>query len=85
MDCRQTRELLWDLYEGELGKDATREVLAHIEKCPQCAREAEKCRLLTGALSRRPIVRAPEAASAAVLSRVRPIARRRRAFMGTPL
>ncbi len=80
MDCHETRELLWDLYEGELGKDATQKVLAHIEKCPECAREAEKCSLLNGALSRRPIIKAPAAATAAVLERVRPIARRRRAL-----
>ncbi len=80
MNCREAKDIIWDLYEGTLPEKARREVLSHLEACPECARAAAKCRLVNNALSPRPLLRAPEAATATVIERVRPIARRRRAL-----
>jgi anti-sigma factor RsiW len=80
VNCREAKDILWDLYEGTLPEGVRREVQAHLGACPECARAAAECRLVSDALSPRPMLRAPEAATAAVLERVRPIARRRRAL-----
>ena len=78
MNCQEARDLLWDLYEGDLAPAVYREVIAHIASCPECAREARICEEVNRALQVQPVIKAPEGATAAVLSAVRPAARRRR-------
>lgn len=78
MECREARDLLWDLYKGELPAQVHRDVTAHIASCPACAREARICREVTSALAPREILRAPQAATMRVMAEIRPLAARKR-------
>ena len=78
MKCDEVKTLLWDLYEGDLAPQVYRDAIAHISSCVECAREARICEEVNRALKVQPLIKAPGAATAAVMDTVRPAARRRR-------
>jgi len=80
MKCDEVKTLLWDLYEGGLPPETRREVIAHISSCADCAREAAISEEVNRALRVRPLMKAPERATAGVMQRVRAEARRRRVY-----
>ncbi len=42
MDCRDIKKLLLDYIEGDLSKEATQKVQAHLHKCKSCSKESAK-------------------------------------------
>ena len=79
MKCEEVRALLEDFCEGNLADSISKEARLHIEGCESCRREAESARRLAAALAQVKIVRAPERAVRATITRVRGEAAKRAA------
>ena len=47
MHCRKVRRYLFGYFKGELSSGESREVKAHLEDCPECAKEAKEIEMIS--------------------------------------
>jgi hypothetical protein len=47
MNCRKVRRYLFGYFKQELSSELMKEIKAHLENCPECAREAEEVQCIT--------------------------------------
>ncbi len=70
MDHDRLKDRLWLLYDGELGEPERREVLAHLESCPECRETSARWGRIAGALLPPPQVQPSEQFVQRVMARV---------------